>query len=129
MFSRHAPSPWKDSRALLAFFKMTRPLETVFRLLTAPLRDTPDIFLLGETRCGTTTLSAYLKELPGAQAPFCPWIHPLEGKETFYFVSWQRPVVCASDVLVSVYISIALIAHTHTHTLLLSTTSIADAPE
>lgn len=65
---------------------MTRPLETAFRLLTAPLRDRPDIVLVGETRCGTTTLSAYIKSLPGAQAPFCPWIHPLEGKEAFYFV-------------------------------------------
>ena len=64
---------------------MTRPLELAFRLLTAPLRDSPDLLILGEVRCGTTTLADHVKRYPGAAPPFCPWIHPLEDKESFYF--------------------------------------------
>jgi hypothetical protein len=82
---RRAARPARAS--LWALFKITRPLEMVWRLATAPCRDVPDLVILGEARCGTTTLGSQLKEcLPGAQPPFCPWIHPLEEKESFYFV-------------------------------------------
>ena len=41
--------------------------------------------IIGEVRCGTTTLADHLKSLPGAQGPFCAFHHPLDGKESFYF--------------------------------------------
>ena len=52
----------------------------------------PDIIILGEVRCGTTTFSTYLSSTPIQQhfapkTPFCLWKHPeLDHKETFYFV-------------------------------------------
>ena len=57
--------------SLWAMFQMTRPLELVWRLATASCRDTPDLLLLGEARCGTTSLGSQIKEcLPGAAPPF-----------------------------------------------------------
>jgi hypothetical protein len=58
-----------------------------WRLVTAPLRVTPDVCILGEVRCGTTTLAAHLASLPGAHPPFCPWtVGFADNKESFYFV-------------------------------------------
>jgi hypothetical protein len=36
-------------------------------------------------RCGTTTLANHLSSLPGSHGPFCAFIHPLDGKESFYY--------------------------------------------
>ena len=38
--------------------------------MTAPLRDLPDVVIIGEVRCGTTTLADHLKSLPGAVSFF-----------------------------------------------------------
>ena len=82
---------------------MLRPLEILFRFLTAPLRVLPDIIVLGEVRCGTTNLCAHLssfsaqdsnKERLQCYAPFCPWAHPeLDNKESFYFVGHYLGIV------------------------------------
>lgn len=82
---------------------MLRPLEIIFRFLTAPLRVLPDIIVLGEVRCGTTSLCAHLsslstqdarKEILLLRAPFCPWAHPeLDNKESFYFVGHYLGIV------------------------------------
>ena len=89
---------------------MLRPLEVLFRFITAPLRVLPDVIIVGETRCGTTSLCAHIVSLssmppPSSQqiqcqkqkphqkmkikcyTPFCAWVHPeLDHKESFYFV-------------------------------------------
>ena len=70
---------------MLQLFKITKPLELIWRFVTAPLRDLPDVVIIGEVRCGTTSLADHLKALPGAAGPFCAFIHPLDGKESFYF--------------------------------------------
>jgi hypothetical protein len=73
--------------SFFVFLDMTRPLELAFRFLTARFRVLPDILILGEVRCGTTSLCQYISELPGCHTPFCMWRHPeLDNKETFYFV-------------------------------------------
>ena len=70
-----------------AHIALLRPLEIIFRYLTARFRVLPDVIVLGEVRCGTTTLAQHLGSLPGCHRPFCLWKHPeLDGKETFYFV-------------------------------------------
>lgn len=84
---------------------MLRPLEIIFRFLSAPLRVLPDVIVLGEVRCGTTNLCAHLSSLSRdysgncdtkvrCYAPFCPWAHPeLDKKESFYFVGHYLGVV------------------------------------
>jgi len=68
-----------------AHLQLTRPLEALWRLLTAPLRATPDFQILGEVRTGTTTFASHLRSI-GCQGPFSPWIVPLAvNKESFYF--------------------------------------------
>ena len=67
--------------------RVTRPLGIVWRLMTAQVRCYPDVYILGEVRCGTTTLASLLRDQLGMHGPFTPWVHPLaEGKESFYFV-------------------------------------------
>uniref|UniRef100_A0A7S0RCS1 Sulfotransferase n=1 Tax=Pyramimonas obovata TaxID=1411642 RepID=A0A7S0RCS1_9CHLO len=79
--------PMREQVAALArFLFLLNPLEVLWRFGTAPFRTLPDVYILGEVRCGTTSLAAHLLRLPGAQGPFCPWIHPLGDKESFYFV-------------------------------------------
>lgn len=66
---------------------LLKPLEIIFRYATARFRVLPDILVLGEVRCGTTTLCQYLSSIDGCKPPFCLWKHPeLDHKETFYFV-------------------------------------------
>lgn len=116
IFNRKVPTmrvhDWNQPRchpAIQSFnvhLLMLRPLEIMFRFLTAPLRVLPDVIILGETRCGTTTLCGHIASLSlgsvlsnesrqkGINAakikvypPFCPWEHPeLDHKESFYFV-------------------------------------------
>lgn len=65
---------------------LLRPLEILFRFATANFRVLPDVLVLGEVRCGTTSLCQHISELPGCYTPFCLWKHPeLDNKETFYF--------------------------------------------
>lgn len=64
---------------------LTRPLEALWRFLTAPLRVRPDFHILGEVRTGTTSMAAHLRDI-GCIGPFSPWIIPLAAdKESFYF--------------------------------------------
>eukprot|EP01059_Diplonema_ambulator_P036910 TRINITY_DN949_c0_g3_i1.p1 TRINITY_DN949_c0_g3~~TRINITY_DN949_c0_g3_i1.p1 ORF type:complete len:397 (+),score=59.86 TRINITY_DN949_c0_g3_i1:45-1235(+) len=82
--NRRAPVLGKYTFSMLF---LIRPLQTMWRLLTAPLRVTPDVCLTGEVRCGTTTVSAYLNKFPGCHTPFCPWtIGFADDKESFYLV-------------------------------------------
>ena len=53
--------------AIYTFLHLTKPLQIVWRLVTAPLRVAPDVYILGEVRCGTTTLATHLAAYPGAQ--------------------------------------------------------------
>ncbi len=78
---------------------LLRPLEILFRFITAPLRVLPDLIVLGETRCGTTNLCGTIVSLSAMSSlagdrmkvkcytPFCAWSVPeLDHKETFFFV-------------------------------------------
>ena len=70
-----------------AHLALLKPLEVLFRYATARMRVLPDILVLGEVRCGTTSLCEHLASLEGCEPPFCLWKHPeLDHKETFYFV-------------------------------------------
>ena len=84
VFNRAPPPLW---RWLRPFLKVTRPLELAWRLLTAPLRVArPDVMILGEVRCGTTTLASLLRSQLGMRGPFTPWDVPLANeKESFFF--------------------------------------------
>eukprot|EP01065_Artemidia_motanka_P037187 TRINITY_DN4549_c0_g1_i4.p1 TRINITY_DN4549_c0_g1~~TRINITY_DN4549_c0_g1_i4.p1 ORF type:complete len:407 (+),score=76.17 TRINITY_DN4549_c0_g1_i4:51-1223(+) len=84
VFNRHPPC---SPVSLWMMVALLRPLETLWRLLTAPLRCKPDLLILGEVRCGTTTLAGHLSRFAGAHGPFCPWrIDFADGKESFYMV-------------------------------------------
>ncbi len=94
---------------------MLRPLEILFRFVTAPFRVLPDVIVLGETRCGTTNLCGHLVSVAEASSstsrssgemnakrirrikcytPFCPWAFPeLDHKESFYFVGHYLGIV------------------------------------
>lgn len=111
IFNREIPTVGKDSDghirhiahpAIQSFnthLLMLRPLEIIFRFITAPLRVLPDLIVLGETRCGTTNLCGHIVNLSSMPSdinnknrvkcytPFCAWAHPeLDHKESFYFV-------------------------------------------
>ena len=79
--------PPLSAKALWRMLRVTRPLELAWRALTAPLRSTPSVLLLGEVRCGTTSLASLLRSRLHLVGPFTPWVHPLaEDKESFFFV-------------------------------------------
>lgn len=82
------PRPiWSDPVPFLRMLPLLRPLGIVWRFATAPLRTLPDVYLVGETRCGTTTLSKHLRERLSIHGPFSPWDFDFaNGKESFYFV-------------------------------------------
>lgn len=74
-----------------AHLSLLRPLEIIFRFCTYRWRVLPDVLVLGEVRCGTTSLCEQLASLPSnyvdCHTPFCLWAHPeLDNKETFFFV-------------------------------------------
>jgi hypothetical protein len=89
IFNKNIPSTVQNCLPSFAVhMTLLRPLEALFRFVTAKFRVLPDIIVLGEVRCGTTTLCHHLSHsIPGSHAPFCLWKHPeLDKKETFYFV-------------------------------------------
>ena len=88
IFNRNLPvTVLKSLPSFAAHLALLKPLEIMYRRITAQIRVLPDILVLGEVRCGTTTICQHLSALPGAHAPFCLWKHPeLDRKETFYFV-------------------------------------------
>ena len=63
--------------ALRAVLRVTRPLAMAWRFLTAGLRCLPDVYILGEVRCGTTSTAAMLRDHLDMVGPFTPWVHPL----------------------------------------------------
>lgn len=72
-----------------AHMALLRPLEIIFRYFTCRWRVLPDILVLGEVRCGTTSFCQHLSNLNyfDVHPPFCLWAHPeLDKKESFYFV-------------------------------------------
>lgn len=94
IFNREIPKTiYGRIPSLAVHLSMLRPLQILFRLMTARFRVLPDIIILGEVRCGTTTFCHHLvhggddKIINGCHPPFCLWKHPeLDQKETFYFV-------------------------------------------
>jgi hypothetical protein len=89
IFNKTIPTTIKNCLPSFAVhMTLLKPLEIFFRFVTAKFRVLPDIIVLGEVRCGTTTLCHHLSHsIPGCHAPFCLWKHPeLDKKETFYFV-------------------------------------------
>jgi len=90
IFNRRLPTTFRKMiPSLGAHLSLLRPLEIIFRYLTYSWRVLPDIIVLGEVRCGTTSFCEQLASLEGfdCHQPFCLWAHPeLDKKETFYFV-------------------------------------------
>lgn len=101
IFNRRVPSTWTQSMpSFCQHLSMLRPLEIIFRYLTRHLRMLPDIIVLGEVRCGTTTLCHQLTNLEQVyiQGPFCLWAHPeMDHKESFYFVGHYLGYVTPLD--------------------------------
>lgn len=96
IFNRTLPNVHEFVPSFGVHLALLRPLEIIFRFATARFRVLPDILVLGEVRCGTTTLCQHLSTLNGCEPPFCLWKHPeLDRKETFYFVGhylgWVDP--------------------------------------
>mmetsp|Transcript_21185 Transcript_21185/g.44351 ORF Transcript_21185/g.44351 Transcript_21185/m.44351 type:complete len:521 (+) Transcript_21185:118-1680(+) len=97
------PQPHPAIKSFNTHLLLLRPLEVFFRFMTVRFRVLPDIIVLGETRCGTTTLCSHLSSLSKAgetptgikcYTPFCPWVHPeLDNKESFYFVGHYLGIV------------------------------------
>ena len=93
-FARHATKTVFNRRPplspayILSIAWVTRPLQLLWRVLTFWARvRAPDVYVLGEARCGTTTLCALLRSQLGMLGPFSIWDHPLANdKESFYFV-------------------------------------------
>jgi hypothetical protein len=91
VFNRRPPASLFALRRML---EITRPLALVWRVVTAPLRRLPDLYILGEVRCGTTTLAALLRTRLAMQGPWTIWDVPLANeKESFYFVGHYFRVV------------------------------------
>lgn len=119
IFNRKIPTIRKDAiQSFNTHLLMLRPLETVYRFVTAPLRVLPDVIVLGETRCGTTNLCGHIVSLSSISSssgeqqmkikcytPFCAWAHPeLDHKESFYFVGhYLGKVVSLSFLFDNVY--------------------------
>ena len=85
------PTVSKCMPSFFAHLSLLRPIEIMFRYLTHSFRVLPDIIVLGEVRCGTTSLCQHLAQLRDhsidTHTPFCLWAHPeLDHKETFFFV-------------------------------------------
>ncbi|GMH72116.1 hypothetical protein TrRE_jg12781 [Triparma retinervis] len=88
IFNKEVPNLFTDNFFLSVYniFLLVRPLEIMWRRATSSFRCLPDVLVIGEVRCGTTTICSHIASLPGCHPPFCPWKHPeLDKKETFYF--------------------------------------------
>jgi len=89
VFNKELPRLFSDNffKSIYNYYILSRPMSMLYRYHTASFRVLPDVLVLGEVRCGTTSLCKHLTSLSGCHPPFCPWKHPeLEKKETFYFV-------------------------------------------
>lgn len=87
VFNKEVPSQFfKRLNAYYQIIMIIYPLEIIWRFATAPLRSLPSVLIVGEVRCGTTSLASYLADIPGSNGPWTPWNVPnLQGKESFYF--------------------------------------------
>jgi len=83
VFNRTLPSSLSP---YLTFIQIIHPLSIIFRFSTAWMRCLPDLYILGEVRCGTTSLCAMVVDEMDVRGPFTPFVHPLAGKESFYLV-------------------------------------------
>lgn len=85
-----APAIWRGRRFRGGFqrlgFEATYCMNVVRRFLTLPLRPyTPDVYILGFPKCGTTALHTYLAQHPAVAAlDGLPW-HPALSKESHFF--------------------------------------------
>ena len=109
IFNREIPPTIMECiPSFCAHLSLLRPLEIIFRYLTYRWRVLPDVIVLGEVRCGTTSLCQHFASLRqrkrndndnddnsqqaetpiiDCRTPFCLWAHPeLDHKETFFFV-------------------------------------------
>lgn len=90
IFNRRVPGTISQCiPSFIVHLTLLRPLEIIYRFVTYRWRVLPDIIVLGEVRCGTTSLCQHLSSLQhfDCHPPFCLWKHPeLDRKETFYFV-------------------------------------------
>ena len=115
IFNRKMPSKIKKCiPSFVVHLQLLKPIEIIWRFCTIKFRVLPDIIVLGEVRCGTTSfcqqLSSVLNEVVihdnddddmyedtnntrecdyffKCHTPFCLWMHPeLDHKETFFFV-------------------------------------------
>jgi hypothetical protein len=92
IFNRKLPATVSECiPSFCAHLSLLRPLEILYRFLTYRWRVLPDVIVLGEVRCGTTSLCQHLAMLRkhdiDCHTPFCLWAHPeLDHKETFFFV-------------------------------------------
>jgi hypothetical protein len=92
VFNCMVPSRFLPSFAV--HLALMKPLEIIFRYLTLQFRVLPDIIVLGEVRCGTTSMCQHLASVNGCHEPFCLWRHPeLDKKETFFFVGHYLGIV------------------------------------
>ena len=83
---RHRHAPWISKYSWNLLF-LIRPVQALFRLITSPIRVTPDVVIIGEVRCGTTSTAKYINKFPGCHTPFCLWKVPFaDDKESFYLV-------------------------------------------
>ena len=80
VFNREPP-PGLLPGLLLPMLRVIRPFGMLWRLATAPLRCLPDVYVLGEVRCGTTTVASLLRDELGMAGPFTPWVHPLANEK------------------------------------------------
>lgn len=109
IFNKQIPPTMKECiPSFILHLQLLKPLEIIFRYLTFKFRVLPDIIVLGEVRCGTTSFCQHLATVfqeskmynddddetndecqyfIDCHTPFCLWAHPeLDHKETFYFV-------------------------------------------
>jgi len=99
IFNREIPSTIMECiPSFCAHISLLRPLEIIFRYCTYRWRVLPDVIVLGEVRCGTTSLCQHFALLRRSNnnndwntidchTPFCLWAHPeLDHKESFFFV-------------------------------------------
>jgi hypothetical protein len=103
-------------------FKVTKPLELGWRFATARFRVLPDMVIVGEVRCGTTTLADHLKSLPGATGAHIDHASRLGFQESHNFPGFvggveilqklqKDPPCLSADSLATTHTERALIGH------------------
>ena len=65
-----------------------RPYRLLFQYLTRHFRQYPDVYILGERKCGTTTMAEYLRLL-GCIGPTVPFEHAITRNKESHFWQYQ----------------------------------------